>query len=194
MRGEKPADRSADRDEHCDSCEETPARTRRPQRLARGVDQLAARLITLVRLLRQRPLHHRLEARQNRRLLLQVREHDCGVGSACEGRPARQTLVQKAAERVEVGPPVQLLGADLLGRHIVDRAQRPPTAGMVSLLRQPSRQSEVGEIAVATLVEQDIRRLDVTVHKAAFVGRVERVSDLLDQAESAFRFELALLS
>ena len=123
-----------------------------------------------------------------------MREHDCGVGTAAERRPARQALVQQAAERVEVGPPVQLLAADLLGRHIVDRAQRAPTAGMVGLLRQPSRKPEVGEIAVAALVEQDIRRLDVTVHKAALVRRVERVGDLLDQAESTFRFELALLS
>ena len=192
LRGDEAADRPAHSNEHRKRGEEPPApRLRRLQRLSGVGDQLSAGLVTLVRLLRQRLPHHRLEARQNRRLLLQVREHDCSVGTASKRRPARQTLVQQAAERVEVGPAVQLLAADLLGRHVVDRAQRAPTAGIVGLLRQPSRQPEVGEIAVAALVEQDIRRLDVTVHKAAFVCRVERVRDLLDQAERTFGFELA---
>ena len=52
---------------------------RDPERAARIVDQLAARRVAVVRFLRQRLPKHLLEARQRRRLLLEVRVQRRGV-------------------------------------------------------------------------------------------------------------------
>ena len=44
--------------------------------------------------------------------------------------------------------------------------------------RNPLRDAEVGEVAVPTLVEEHVRRLDVTVHQTPLVGGIECVGEL----------------
>jgi hypothetical protein len=49
-------------------------------------------------------------------------------------------------------------------------------------VREPEL-GQVGVIAVALLVEQDVARLDVAVHQAALVGSVERLGELGGDAD-----------
>ena len=82
-----------------------------------------------------------------------------------ERRPAREHVVQDAAERVDVRARVHALAADLLGRDEVDRPH--PVAG----LRRPRvrehvlGEPEVGQVGVLALPEQDVRRLDVAMYE-----------------------------
>ena len=101
------------------------------------------------------------------------------VGALAEGQRAGEAFEEQAAERVLVGAAVELVAADLLGRHVVDGAHELPVGGVgaVAGVREPEV-GEVGVIAVALLVEQDVARLDVAVHQPAPVGGVERFGDL----------------
>jgi len=58
-------------------------------------------------------------------------------------------------------------------------------AGAHRLLGHPSREAEIGQIAVAAPVDEHVRRLDVAMDEPALVSGVERVGDLLNQPESA---------
>ena len=109
---DEPAARLVDRD-----------RERRP-------GELAAARVALLRLLRQRPRDHGVErgrqlrppCARRRRLRFEVREHDREVRVTPERRLPDEALVEHAAERVDVRPPVDLLPGDLLGCDVVDRA------------------------------------------------------------------------
>ena len=70
--------------------------------------------------------------------------------------------------------------ADLLGAGVQRRPGRPQVdvAGMPSTVGDP----EVGQVAVAGLVEEDVGRLHVPVHDPQGVRRRQRATDLLDQA------------
>ena len=59
---------------------------------------------------------------------VQVRPEPRLVGLARIGHLPREREVQHAAERVDVGAPVDALAADLLGRHEVQRARPSPRA------------------------------------------------------------------
>ena len=71
-------------------------------------------------------------------ITLEASEGCVGIALAKEGHPAREALVEHETERVEVGPPVELLAADLgeearagggeAGGHIAHR-HRPAEAG-----------------------------------------------------------------
>ncbi len=161
----------------------------RPECSASRCDQLMTRLVAVVRLLRERFPDHRREPRQSRRLLLEVGEHDGGVRAAHVRRPPGDAFVEQTAEGVEVGAAVELLAADLLGRRVVDGAERAGTAGRGRLLAEPPRQAEVREVAVAAPVDQHVGRLDVPVDEPPLVRRVERVGELLDDEERARRLE-----
>jgi hypothetical protein len=163
------------------------------QRLSSSRDKLVPGLVAVVRLLGERLREHRLQPRQRGWLLLEVREDDRGVGAAAERRPPGQALVQQAAERVEVGAPVQVVTANLLGGDVVDSAERAARSDTGRLLRQSSGEPEVGQVAVATHVDQNVRRLDVAVHETALVRGVERVRDLFQQRQCALRREDSLL-
>ena len=105
-------------------------------------------------------------------------EQHSGIGYAGKRRPARQALIQQATERVDIGPAVHLLAADLLRSHIVDRAQRASLGGQPVSISEPAGEAEVGQIHVLVRVEQHVRGLDVSVHQPAFMRGVERVRDL----------------
>src|SRR5215470_17320560 len=94
-----------------------------PERRTGSADELPARLKAIFGIFRERPLHQPLELRWDDRLLLEVCEGDGELRGTPEGRLAGQALVQEAAQRVEIGPAVDLFAADLLGRDVVDRAE-----------------------------------------------------------------------
>ncbi len=65
-------------------------------------------------------------------------------------------------------------------------------ARRAALLVESPGQPEVGEVDVLVLVEQHIGGLDVPVHEAFRVGRVECVRDLAADRQRAGRFERTL--
>ena len=114
------------------------------------------------------------------------------LGVAGERRLAGQALVEDAAERVHVGPAVDLAALDLLGRGIGGRAEREPASRRWSRVGEAPRQAEVGQIDVLVLVEEHVRRLDVPVHEPARVRGVERGRDLGADRDGALRLEAPL--
>ena len=104
---------------------------------------------------------------------------DLGAVAAVDGRAERQQLVERHAQRVDVGPAVDHHppAQGLLGAHVPQRAQ--DVAGE----RQPVvaadlRQAEVGDPEPALGVEQQVARLDVAVEDAAGVGVIQRLGGL----------------
>ena len=130
---------------------------------------------------------------RGRRLLVEVGVDDRDLGDAGERDGARERLEEQAAERVDVGAPVDLLAADLLRGDVVDRAHQAAVGGLAvgGALREP----EVGEVDVlapALLVDEDVRRLHVAVDEPERVRGVERVRDLRRDRDRASRLERAL--
>ena len=96
-----------------------------------------------------------------------LREHERRVLGR-EGRAARDELVERDAERVEIAGGTGLLAADLLGRHVADGADDD------ALGRQPAGVGEVGDAEVAERGgavggEPHVVGLDVAVHDAVLV-------------------------
>ena len=96
-----------------------------------------------------------------------------------------QTLVEDAAQRVDVGPRVDGLAFDLLGRRVLDGPEEVAgrrQAARRRLLRDP----EVGEVCVVgALLDQDVAGLYVPVHERVRVRGIQRTRDLLDQEDRA---------
>ena len=141
----------------------------------------------------QRSTQRRVDLAQRRRRRGQVREHPGGGGVARERHLPRQRLEQHTGQRVLVGPTVDVLALQLLGR---DVGQRPDDeaglrhAGITAVLRD----AEVGEVGVPAPAgpgDQDVRRLHVAVHKAARVRGVEGVGDLRDHLDGVARLHPA---
>ena len=63
-----------------------------------------------------------------------------------------QRYEQEAAERIDVGPAVQGLGLDLLGREISGRSHRTALTRLGALLLERAGQPEVGQVDVFALV------------------------------------------
>ena len=126
-----------------------------------------------------------------------MREHDREVRVTPERRLPDETLVEHAAERVHVRPPVDLLTGDLLGCDVVDGAQQVAVVADSGLLGDPLREAEVrqvdvvGAVGAGARVEQHVRRLHVAMHEAARVGRIEGARDLREDADRVRRVETA---
>ncbi len=104
---------------------------------------------------------------------------------------AGQAFEQQAPQRVDVGPAVNVLAADLLGRHVMDRSQRSSHRAAGRLDRQLA-EAEVGQVCpdrglTALFDHQDVARLDVSVDEPQFVRRVECARDLLDDRHDDVR-------
>ncbi len=101
------------------------------------------------------------------------------VGERC---PARRALVRQASERVDVRCAGRLRAAEHLGREVVERPHHHPRLGE-HRVRATLREPEVGQVGRTRLVDDHVRRLDVAMHDAAGVQRVQTRGDVGDDAD-----------
>ena len=120
-----------------------------------------------------------------------------GVGGRCGevrvGKIAGERVVQREAQRVDVGARVAAAAGQHLGRRVGQRAGERAAAGDAELpveLGGP----EVGEARAAVGIEQDVLRLDVAVEDAAPVRRRERPGHVATQAHGRVRVERPALA
>ena len=108
-------------------------------------------------------------------IALQAGERGVGVGLAEERHAPGEALVEHEPERVEVGAPVELAAAHLLGRQVLGRAHHHVVAGEIVVGDvEALGDAEVGEQHATVGGDEDVARLDVAVHEAGAVGGVER--------------------
>ena len=143
---------------------------RRRQRL----DHVVGLRVPRARLAREQLRHHRLHARARprRRRRVEVRAHDLGGRPRGERIAAAEQLVQRRAERVEIGRGRRRRAFEHLRRRVLETAAR----------RRPAGEAEIDEQRPAA-GEDRVLRLDVAVHDAAAVQVAERPRDPGDVAD-----------
>src|SRR5439155_25880073 len=159
---------------------------------ASGSEKLAAARVAVERRLRQRLRDHRLEGRgqlgrstrQLRRRSMEVRAQYGDFGGTMEGRLPSQAFVENAGERVHVRAAVDFASFDLLGRGVLDRADKAP-GSRLAVRGEILDDAEVGEVRAIVVRDQAVRRLHVAVDEPARVRGVEGRPDLADDAERA---------
>ena len=120
---------------------------------------LAGRLVAECRVLGQRLAHHRVHVGRHRvveagqRLGLLGEDAVGGVGHRrrLERRAAGQHLVEHRAQREEVGAVVHLAAAQLLGRHVVERAEHQAGDGEPAIVSPLAGLRELGQAEVEHL-------------------------------------------
>ncbi|GIW72377.1 MAG: hypothetical protein KatS3mg102_1919 [Planctomycetota bacterium] len=142
-------------------------------------------------LLAQQPLHQVLQRRRHRRVVGHERRRNggevlpqhLGIVLALERRAARDHVVERGAERVEVGAPVEGLAADDLRRHVGDRAAAADLVRAPPLARQPEvdQLDPPGPARLRVRRHQHVARLEVQVQIALGVDVVEHVEQLQHQ-------------
>jgi hypothetical protein len=149
--------------------------------------QLPRRVVAPRRVLARRLQHDRLQLRRDRAVQASrwsrlvegdLPEHLLAVATVHRGAQ-RHHLVQCHAERVDVSPVIDRdpLRECLLRAHVAHRAQHVARHRQTRLALEVG-QAEVGDPALAVLVEQQVRGLDVTVHDAQLVRVVQRSGHL----------------
>ena len=81
-----------------------------------------------------------------------MREHDRELRVALKRWLPDETLVEHAAQRVDVCPSVDLFAGDLLGSDIVDGAEQVAVVADSGLLGDPLRDAEVRQVDVVGAV------------------------------------------
>ena len=114
---------------------------------------------------------------------MRVERRDLGI--ALERRTPGDRFVQHARERVRVGPAVDLIAADLFGCAVLDRAHELTGLGQARVDLAPLDESEVRQVRVPALVEQDVAGLHVPVDETSRVRGVERRRDLRHDLDRA---------
>ena len=133
----------------------------------------------------QRALHDLIERggkpgpqrRRQRRRLGEMRPQPRLVALAVVRDRAGEHEMEHAAERVDVGAGVDGAAADLLRRGEVERADPAARLGQAARRERVLGEAEVREVDVAALVDQHVGRLDVAMHVARAVDRIERVAE-----------------
>ncbi len=102
-----------------------------------------------------------------------------GQAAAHERGLAGQQGVEDRAQAVDVGRRGErsLLAPGLLGRHVRRRSHGIARVRQVALGLDPPGQAEVGDVGLAPLVDQDVRRLQVAVQDAPLVGVMNGLGD-----------------
>ena len=186
------------------------ARLGNPLQLER---QVARRLPALGRLLGHAASHepvegargHRRQAGNRSRIFLEDRGDQAGLAFALEGPLCGQHLVQQGAEGEDVAARVGLLPLELLGRHVLKRADDHPLRGQrrghrrrrgqIGAAARPGQgrasQAEVEQLG-ARLRQHDVARLEIAVDHPLAVGRGQRVGDLRPVLQRLIGSERAL--
>jgi hypothetical protein len=99
-----------------------------------------------------------------------------------KGQRTGERVKSHHAKRIEIAPPIQRLAARLLGTHELRRTEQLTDRGLAGRVCQP-RDPEVGdEGALSTALEEDVRRLHVTMHDALGMCIRQRPCDLTQDA------------
>ena len=106
------------------------------------------------------------------RILLEDRRHRFGGGVALERAASGEHLVEDAAQREDVGAMIAALPANLLGRHVTDRAEhdarfgRGRNRGRVrrrERVRGLPRQTEIEDLDRAVAADEHVVRLQIAM-------------------------------
>jgi len=84
------------------------------------------------------------------------------------GRPAREQVIDRRAERIEIAAGVDAPPLPLLRTHVERRAERHAILGEVEVFREHPREAEVGHLHFAGKREQQVLRFDVAMHDPLF--------------------------
>ena len=108
---------------------------------------------------------------------LKLHERDRDGAVAVKGQSAREHLIEHDADGIDVGLAVGDVSSRLLGRDVVNRADRLVGHGARRLVGK-ARDAEVGHLDGAVLQQHDVLRLDVAVNDAALMRVLQRLEDL----------------
>ena len=122
--------------------------------------------------------------RSRRDGLVNVRRGLLGRRAAFEGPPAREELVRDHSEPVDVARVRRRLASCLLGRQVARRPEnrarnRHPHSGLVD----DAGNAEVAHMHLVSLVEEEVRRLDVPVDDSGLMRVVQGGRGLLEPAK-----------
>ena len=120
-------------------------------------------------------------------------ERAVGIGCS-EGRLARDQLVEHDPGRVEVASPIDLAGCNLLGGHVLRRANRRPRLGRGSAdsgVISQAGDAEVRHLDHALVRDEHVLGLHVAVDDGVAMGVVERLEHPVHHRENLRRRELA---
>ena len=89
--------------------------------------------------------------------------------------PPGQANIKNRPERVDVGDLVDgaVVGSRLLGRHVLQSAEKLVVLGQASRILLEPRHSEIGELGLLVVSQEDVGGLEVAVDDPCRVGRVD---------------------
>ena len=117
-----------------------------------------------------------------------LHEGDAERRLALEGHLPGRHLEQDDAERVDVGPLVDVLPFDLLGGHVLGRPDEGPAVGD-ALGLGGAGDAEIHDPGAALAVDHDVGRLEVPVDDPQPVGLRQAVADLSGDRQGPGRGE-----
>ncbi|MCY1302013.1 hypothetical protein D9M70_516510 [compost metagenome] len=110
-------------------------------------------------------------------------EHGFGIAGTTVRVFAGQQLQEDHPQAVDVAARVQRLTLRLFGAAVGGAADGDVELGQVAVQFQVLGDAEVGEHGRAVIAEEDVGRLDVTVHQALVVDHGQGAGDLPDNAQ-----------
>ena len=115
--------------------------------------------------------------------MIDLRLHQIVFAVGGKRRRAGQHFVEHDGEAVEVASLVAFLAAQLLGRHVGERAD-DAAAAVQPLAAADARNAEVHDLEHAVLGDHQVRRFDVAVDHAHAVGVSQAVGGLRNDGEA----------
>ncbi|MNS93604.1 hypothetical protein D3C72_1277890 [compost metagenome] len=110
-------------------------------------------------------------------------EHGFGVAGAAIGVLAGEQLQQDHAQAIDVAARIQRLALGLLRAAVGRAADGHVELGQLAVQRQVLGNAEIGEHRGAVVAEQNVGRLDVTVHQPVVMHHRQGAGDLPHDAQ-----------